>query len=251
MDPKALYNITYGLYLLSARENGKDNGCIINTAVQIAENPVRIGVSVSKRNLTHDMVLRTGHFNVSTLCTDTPFDVFKRFGMQSGRDADKFSGFDGVQRAENGLLRLTDYTNAYFAAKVVSAVDLGTHTFFIGEVTEGEVLSQKAPCTYGYYQSHIKPKPAPVKKKAWVCEVCGYVYEGDEVPEDYVCPLCNHGKEAFRPADGSVQSALPVEKASGKRRWKCTVCGYEAEGEVPPDECPLCHQGAERFEEVK
>ena len=144
MDPKALYNITYGLYLLSARENGKDNGCIINTAVQIAENPVRIGVSVSKRNLTHDMVLRTGHFNVSTLCTDTPFDVFKRFGMQSGRDADKFSGFDGVQRAENGLLRLTDYTNAYFAAKVVSAVDLGTHTFFIGEVTEERLDTLRA-----------------------------------------------------------------------------------------------------------
>lgn len=201
MDPKALFQITYGLYVLTTRREGRDNGCIINTVMQVAENTDRLAVAVSKRNLSCETVRETGVFNVSTLTTGADFALFQRFGMQSGRDADKLEGFPAVTRTENGLLRLTENTNAYLSAKVVDQVDLGTHWLFIAEVTGGEVLSGDPPCTYSYYQSHIKPKPAAAKKKSWVCQVCGYVHEADELPEDFVCPLCKHGREVFVPVE--------------------------------------------------
>ena len=196
MDPKALFQITYGLYVLTTRQQGKDNGLIINTVMQIAEQPNRLAVTISKRNHSCQMLRETGVFNVSTITTEADFALFQRFGMQSGRDADKFDGFDGIARTENGLYRLDTMTNAYLSGKVLSEMDLGTHYLFIAEVTDGQVLSGDAPCTYSYYQSHIKPKPAR-KKKSWVCEICGYVHEGDELPEDFVCPVCKHGREVF------------------------------------------------------
>ncbi len=201
MNPRALFNITYGLYVLTARQGEKDNGCIINTVMQVAEKPVRIAISVVKQNLTCDMIRETGIFNVSAISTEADFELFKRFGFQSGRDADKFQGFDSVERSENGLYYVKDKTCAFLSAKVVEMQDLGTHVLFIGEVTDGEVLSNGWGCSYAYYQADIKPKPAPVKKKAWVCEICGYVHEGDEVPEDFICPICKHGKEAFKQAE--------------------------------------------------
>ena len=201
MNPKALYQITYGLYWLSVRSYGQDNACIINTAVQVASDPLRITISVNKGNKTHDMIMDSGRFNVCALTTDTPFSLFQRFGMQSGRDVNKFVGFEDVQRADNGLLVLTPYTNAYFSAKLSRTVDLGSHTLFIAELEDAQVLSDQPACTYGYYQSDIKPKPQPKKKEGWVCSVCGHVYEGKELPEDYVCPLCRHGKEDFRPLE--------------------------------------------------
>ena len=200
MNPKALFNITYGLYVLTARDGDKDNGCIINSVMQVAEKPVRLALSVSKQNLTCDMIRKTGLFNVCALTTEAEFDLFRRFGFQSGRDADKFQGLTGVKRSENGLTYLTECTNAFLSAKVVETQDLGTHYLFIAEVTDGEVLGDGWACSYAYYQADIKPKPAPVKKKSWVCEICGYVHEGEEVPDDFVCPICKHGKEAFRPA---------------------------------------------------
>lgn len=203
MDPKALFQITYGLYLLTTRQEGVDNGLIINTVIQIAEEPNRLAVAISKRNLSCDMLRKTGVFNVSTLTTQADFELFRRFGMQSGRDADKFEGFPHVARTQNGLYRLTEQTNAFLSGRVLSETDLGTHILFIAEVTDGEVLTADAPCTYSYYQSHIKPKPAPVQKKSWVCEVCGYVHEGDELPEGFICPVCQHGREVFRPAGES------------------------------------------------
>ena len=201
MNPKALYQITYGLYWLSVRSYGQDNACIINTAVQVASDPLRITISVNKGNKTHDMIMDSGRFNVCALTTDTPFSLFQRFGMQSGRDVNKFVGFEDVQRADNGLLVLTRYTNAYFSAKLSRTVDLGSHMLFIAELEDAQVLSDQPACTYGYYQSDIKPKPQPKKKEGWVCSVCGHVYEGKELPEDYVCPLCRHGKEDFRPLE--------------------------------------------------
>lgn len=201
MNPKALYQITYGLYWLSVRSYGQDNACIINTAVQVASDPLRITISVNKGNKTHDMIMDSGRFNVCALTTDTPFSLFQRFGMQSGRDVNKFVGFEDVQRADNGLLVLTRYTNAYFSAKLSRTVDLGSHTLFIAELEDAQVLSDQPACTYGYYQSDIKPKPQSKKKEGWVCSVCGHVYEGKELPEDYVCPLCRHGKEDFRPLE--------------------------------------------------
>ena len=198
MDEKAMYKLTYGLFLLTAKENGKDNGCIINTAIQVANNPTRISIAVLKGNHTHDMIMNTGIFNVSSITTEADFELFKRFGMQSGRDVDKFADFADINRSENGLLYLTKAANMYMSCKVTEHFDLGSHTLFIAELTDGVVLSDAPSCTYGFYQSDIKPKPqARTAKKSWTCTVCGYVYEGDEVPDDFECPLCHHGKEDF------------------------------------------------------
>lgn len=198
MSPEVLYKLSYGLYLLSAQENGKDNGCIINTAVQVAGDPLLLSVSVAKRNLTCEMIAATGRFDLSTLTEDAPFSLFQRFGMQPGREIDKFAGFDEVERSANGLLYLKS-ANMYLSAQVTESIDLGSHTLFIAEPVEGRVLSERPSCTYDYYRSHIKPQPQAAPKKGWVCTVCGFVYEGEEVPDDYICPLCNHGKEAFVP----------------------------------------------------
>jgi len=198
MNPKALFKIPYGLFLLTARENNKDNGCIINTVMQVSENPTHICISVNKNNLTHDMILHTRMFNVSALTTSTNFDLFKYFGMQSGRTTDKFANYPDAARSENGLLHLTKHANAYFSVKVTMYLDLGSHTLFVGELTNAEILSDEESCTYNYYQSNIKPKPvANSSKTTWTCSVCGYVYEGEEIPEDYICPLCKHGKADF------------------------------------------------------
>lgn len=199
MNPKALFKIPYGLYLLTAKENDKDNGCIINTVMQVSENPTHLCISVNKNNLTHDMILRTRTFNVSTLSTSADFSLFQRFGMQSGRTTDKFAEYPDVARSENGLLYLTKNTNMYLSAKVTMYLDLGSHTLFVGELINAELLSEEESCTYNYYQSNIKPKPvaSDSSKTTWTCTVCGYVYEGEEVPADYICPLCKHGKEDF------------------------------------------------------
>ena len=199
MDPKALFKISYGLYLLSVRSYGQDNACIINTAVQVSLEPMHIAVSVTKSNKTHDMIMESGRFNVSALTQDAPFSLFERFGMQSGRDVNKFIGFDEVKRADNGLYVLAQYANAFFCCRLLRTVDLGSHTLFIAALEDAQVLSDRPSCTYGYYQSDIKPKPQPAQKKGWVCSVCGHVYEGDQLPDDYICPLCKHGKEDFRP----------------------------------------------------
>lgn len=197
MNTKALYHITYGLYLLSVRSYGQDNACIVNTAAQVGSEPLTIAVSVSKANKTHQMIMESGRFNISVLTVDAPFSLFKRFGMQSGRDVDKFRGFEEVVRAENGIYRLTRYLNAFLSLKLVRTVDLGSHTMFISALEDAQVLSDEACCTYGYYQRNIKEMPEKVKKTSWVCSVCGHVYEGEELPQGYRCPLCKHGPESF------------------------------------------------------
>ena len=199
MNPKALYNITYGLYWLSVRSYAQDNACIINTAVQVASDPLTITISLNKANKTHNMIMESGRFNISALTVDAPFELFKRFGMQSGRDVNKFIGFEHVQRAQNGIYVLSSYANATFVCRLLRTVDLGSHTLFIAALEDAQVISDRPSCTYGYYQSDIKPKPETPKKKGWVCSVCGHVHEGEEMPDDYVCPLCKHGKEDFRP----------------------------------------------------
>ena len=252
MNPKALYNMTYGLFFLSARQDGKDNACIIKTAAQVANDPTRIGIAVIQKNLTHDMIMATGEFNISAIATDAPFDLFKRFGMQSGRSVDKFEGFDAVERSENGLYRLNRWANAWFSCKVVDKIDLGSHTYFIGELTDCEVLASTPSCSYGYYQSDIKPKPVQPPKKGWVCSVCGYVYEGDEVPDDFICPLCKHTKEDFQPLSAaSAPAAAPAPASAGGKKYVCSVCGYVHEGDSAPDFCPQCKVPAEKFVEQK
>ena len=198
MNTKALYNITYGVYLLSAKENGRDNACIINTAVQVANNPTRISIAAIKGNLTHDMILATGVFNLSSITSDAPYSLFQHFGMQSGYNVNKFADFTDVARSENGLFYLTKYANAVLSLKVTESYDLGSHTLFIGELTDSEVLSSGECCSYGYYQSTIKKAaPKPIAKEGWKCKICGHVYEGKELPADYICPLCKHGASDF------------------------------------------------------
>jgi flavin reductase (DIM6/NTAB) family NADH-FMN oxidoreductase RutF len=199
MNPKALYNLTYGLYLLSTREEGKDYGCIINTAVQVARDPDRIAISVQNNNKTCEVLKRTELFNLTAITEDAPFDLFKQFGMQSARDVEKFRGYPGVDRAPNTLPILSRHGNMYLSVYVDQVMDLGSHTLFIGQILDGEVLSNKPSCSYGHYQANIKPKTKKAAAKQWECRICGHIYEGEEVPDDYLCPLCKHGKEDFVP----------------------------------------------------
>ena len=202
MDKKAMYKLTYGLFVLTANENGKDNGCIINTAIQAAGDPNQVSISVSKQNYTHDMIVRTGKFTVSSITEKADFSLFRRFGFQSGKDTDKFQGFDGWMRGINGVTYITESTNAYISVEVEKSVDLGSHTLFIGKVTDMEVLSDDKSVTYEFYQSNIKPKPeqvgtTPKGETVWRCIICGYEYVGEELPEDFICPWCKHPASDF------------------------------------------------------
>lgn len=203
MDAKAMFKLGYGLYVLTSRSGEKDNGCIINTVAQVTSKPNRISVTVNKDNFTHDMIVKEGVFNVSVLTTDASFAVFQRFGFQSGRDCNKFEDYKAVKRGENGVLYCTENTNAFISGKVVNQVDLGTHTMFIADVTDCEVLSDAVSVTYDYYQKNIKPQPKQEEAgvKGYRCTICGYIYEGEELPPDFVCPLCKHGAEAFEPVN--------------------------------------------------
>ena len=197
MDPSAFFKLSYGLFVLTAKDGGKDNGCIINTVLQVTDTPKRILIAVNKANYTHDMIQRTGVFNVSVLTTDVPFKVFQQFGFQSGRDVDKFAG-EAEVRTANGLRYIPEYANAVLSGKVINSYDYDTHTVFVADVTEAVTLSNVPSVTYQYYFDHIKPKPQPTtEKKGFVCKICGYIYEGDELPADYICPLCKHGAEDF------------------------------------------------------
>lgn len=204
MNKKAMYNLTYGLFVLTASSDGKESGCIINTAGQVTSEPNRISIAVNKGNYTHDLVKTSGKFNVSILSEAASFETFKHFGFQSGRDVDKFAGYTDCKRSENGLYYITAGTNAYISATVESTVDLGSHTLFIATVDDMEVLSDTPSATYAYYQSEIKPKPEQPAggKTVWRCKVCGYVYEGEELPADYVCPLCKHPASDFEKVVG-------------------------------------------------
>ena len=197
IENNTMFKISYGLFVLTAKLAEKDNGCIINTVQQISQQPLKISVAGNKSNYTHDIIKSTGEFNVSVLTESTPFSVFERFGFQSGRDADKFSGFDKAERSENGILYLTEYSNAFISAKVICEVDCDSHTLFVAEVTEAKEISKEESVTYNFYHKNIKPKPESAKKSGYVCKICGYVYEGETLPEDFICPLCKHGAADF------------------------------------------------------
>ncbi|MBO6260670.1 MAG: flavin reductase [Lachnospiraceae bacterium] len=207
MDKKAMFKLSYGLFVLTAVRDGRDNGCITNTAIQVTSEPNRIAVAVNKANFTHDMIVDTGKFNVSILSEEASFDVFKHFGFQSGKDVDKFAGYADCKRAANGLMYITKGTNAYISVDVEQKIDLGTHTMFIGTVTDMEVLSDVPSATYTYYQENIKPKPEETGKDGksslppgvhkWRCKICGFEYIGETLPEDYICEICKHPASDF------------------------------------------------------
>lgn len=195
-DLSALFNIGYGLYVVTSNDGKKDNGLIVNTVTQVTSTPNRIAVTINKANYSHHVIKQTGVMNINCLTTDAPFSVFERFGFQSGRNADKFADFETL-RSDNGLAFLPRYINSFMSLKVEQYVDLDTHGMFICSVTEARVISDKETMTYTYYQNNVKPKPETEGKKGYVCKVCGYVYEGDTLPEDFVCPLCKHGAADF------------------------------------------------------
>lgn len=234
MNNLAMHKLSYGLFVLTAKDGDKDNGCIINTAIQVASEPNQLSISVNKANLTHDMVLKTGVFTVSAISQRAGFDLFKRFGMQSGRTVDKFDGFTAAQRGENGLLYITEGTNAFFSGKVTQSIDLGSHTLFIAEITDMEVLSQEPSTTYAYYQEHIKPKPQAVGKTddgktIWRCTVCGYEYVGEELPADYICPVCKHPASDFEKVEVQENAA---NKYAGTRTEKNLQDAFAGESQA-------------------
>ena len=285
VDRKAFHQLTYGLFLLSARKDERDNACIINTAIQAASEPRQISICCIKGNCAQQMIDATGEFCVSVLGQSTPKEYFEHFGLQSGNNVDKFepsviANVPGlsIARAECGLV-YEQNANAFFACKVVSSENLGSHIQYIGEVQEAKRLSDEPSITYGYYMNVTKkggsasaaanPTVAEAgavqqgQIVAWKCEVCGYIFESTELPDDFICPLCKHGAEDFAPvyAQEIQQSSenSPEEEANGDERtgeivmtkWVCTVCGYIYEGEQPPAECPVCHAGADKFKKVE
>ena len=197
-DMSALFKIGYGLYVVTTNDGKKDNGCIVNTVTQLTSEPNRVAVAINKANYTHYIVKQTGELNVNCLSVDAPFSVFENFGFQSGRTADKLKGWE-TGRSDNGLVFLKHYINAFMSLKVENYIDMDTHGLFICTVTEARVLSDKDTMTYTYYQSNVKPKPQTEGKKGWVCKICGYIYEGETLPDDFICPLCKHGAADFEP----------------------------------------------------
>ena len=195
LDPKALFKIGYGLYVVTSNDGKKDNGCIVNTVSQLTDSPLRVAVNINKLNYSHDIIKKSGVLNVNCLNNEAPFSVFQDFGFRSGRDCDKFENKE-VLRSENGLVVLPNYVNAFISLRVDNYVDLGTHGMFICTVTESKIINNIETMTYNYYQANVKPKPNTEKKKGYVCKICGYVHEGD-LPDDFICPLCKHGAADF------------------------------------------------------
>lgn len=199
MNLKAMFKLSYGLYILTAKDNDKDNGCIINTVTQVTSEPNRIVIAVNKKNYTHDMILKTKKFNVSVLTERSKFETYQHWGFQTGKTTDKCENIE-FQRSENGVIYLTNECNAFLSAEVISTTDLGTHTLFLADVVAAEVFSEEESVTYFYYQKHIKAQPKKEeKKKGFICTVCGYIYEGDTLPEDFICPWCKHPASDFIP----------------------------------------------------
>ena len=234
MDKKAMNKLSYGLFVLTAKEADKDNGCIINTAIQAASEPNQVSICVNKLNHTHDMIQRTGEFTVSILSQNASFDLFKRFGFQTGREVDKFADFTACARGANGIYYINEGTNAYISVKVTKTEDLGSHTMFIGTVIDMEVLSGVPSVTYEYYLNNIKPKPQAVGtteegQNVWRCTICGYEYVGEELPEDFVCPLCKHPASDFEKIVKKVETTQNTETKTEETAMANKYAGTQTE----------------------
>lgn len=286
LDRKAFHQFTYGLFLLASRMGERDNACIINTAVQAASEPRQVSIACVKGSCTQEMIDESGIFSVSVLTEATSSAFFKHFGMQSGHDVEKFEQSTSadmpggnVGRTESGLVYERS-ANAFFSCRVVAREDLGSHVAYVGVVEEAQRLSDEPSISYGYYQRVTRKQDAPAAQAqpmgqitAWRCTVCGYIYEGADLPEDFICPVCKHGAEDFEPvygtaAESATQAAAAsatVTTAQAERidsnktneegetmsKWVCKVCGYIYEGEQPPEECPVCHASTSMFEKVE
>lgn len=237
MDLNAMQKLSYGLFVLTASVNGRDNGCIINTAGQVTSDPNRLSVAVNKNNYTHDMIKESAVFSVSIISENADFELFKRFGFQSGRSADKFAGFSGCRRTENGTMIITEGTNAYISARVEQSIDLGSHTLFIASVTDSGILGDAASATYSYYHEHIKTQPKPVRtdnngQTVWRCTICGYEYIGEELPDGFVCPLCKHPASDFEKVTMQEEIIMSTNKYAGTKTEKNLREAFSGESEA-------------------
>lgn len=258
LDSRALHRIGYGLYLLTSRNEERDNACIVNAVMQVTSTPCRVAVAVNQSNFSHAMILESGMLNLHCLSVKAPFSLFRDYGFASGKDKNKFP--DGVkERSKNGLPLLTDCVSAYLSLRVEATHDLGTHTLFIGEVTESCVISADEPMSYAYYHANVKPKPTAKGETGYVCRICGYVHYGDTIPDDFICPICKHGVSDFE------KKEISTEKKEEGDVYRCSICGYEynealgipSEG-IPPNtpfselhedfKCPICGVEKAMFE---
>jgi len=249
-----MFNIPYGLYVVTTNHS-KQNGCISNSMIQVTSNPNRISLALNKQNYTCEEIKSSGKFNVSFLDNTANFELIKRFGFASGRDVNKFDNFSDYELAENGIYYISKNTNAYLSCKVVQELDLGTHIMFIADVTKEVELKKSETLTYSYYHANIKPKQnlGGVKKVFYVCSVCGYVYEGETLPDDYICPLCKHDKSAFvkqetidnknneSSLENSKTKTLNDVQENKSKKYVCPVCGYESDTDDFNGKCPLCN----------
>ena len=248
IDSKAFFKISYGLYLATTFNGVKHNGMILNTAIQVTSSPERLSVTINKDTFTHSVILETKKLNICCLTTKTPFSIFENFGFKSGKDVDKFTSIP-FNVVDNGLAVLKDYVNAYFSLNVINVVDLGTHSMFICDITESKVISDIDSITYDYYQNNVKPKKDAPKKSGYVCKICGYFHEGDELPEDFICPICKHGVEVFERVED--MSATKPDNTVSTTKYKCLVCGAEFElKDGDKVECPICGVGEEYLEKL-
>ena len=233
---KAVYNIGYGVYILTTNSS-KKNGCVVNSVAQITSSPARVMVCVNKENYSCSEIQKSKVFNLSILDMTTAFSLIEKFGFSSGKDVDKFENFSDYDLAENGVPYITKHTNSYLSLKVVQTNDVGTHMMFVCDIEKDVVLNSNESITYAYYQNKLKPQKK-TNKTVWVCSVCGYVYEGENIPEDFVCPLCKHGASDFVKQEASDKN----KKETSSKKHVCLLCGYTHEGDAPPDVCPVCGQ---------
>lgn len=204
MEKSPLQNFTYGLFFVTAKYRKKDNGCVSNTAIQVTSQPEQISIALNNASYTNELIKQSEMFNVSVMNQNVDFELIKRFGFQTGRNIEKFENLKGIKRSKNGIYYMAEGTNSFFSVKLTNAIDIGTHTLFVGKIMEMEILNDVESATYDFYQNHIKPKPKPIsagnnsdKKTVWRCSICGHEYEGEELPENFVCPVCGHTAEVF------------------------------------------------------
>ena len=233
MDNTAMFKLSYGLFVLTSADGNNHNGCIINTAMQVTDNPNRIIITVNKNNFTHDLVKTSGLFNVSILDESADFGIFKHFGFQSGRDTDKIGSFPNVAYSANGISYINKNTNAYISGKVVSTVDLGTHTLFVADVTDAETLSSLASMTYAFYHKNVKPAPQKTEKSGWRCTICGYIHEDDDLPADFICPLCKHGAADFEKINNNeIKKENNTMELKGSKTEKNLMAAFAGESQA-------------------
>ena len=262
IDTMTLRKLTYGLFAVFTNDGTKHNACIINTAQQITDKPTFISICLNRSSYTCETIKKTKEFNLSVISEEAPFKLFSALGFVSGRDTEKLKDCSTLGTSENGLKYLTKFTNSYFSAKVIDMTDYGSHTIFIAEVTEAQVLGDAPSATYAYYFAHIKPKSndnastGSKKIVGWRCIICGYEYEGAELPADYVCPLCAHPATDFEPIYGGDETSdAPTVTSNEEKKvvgWRCLLCGYEEKSAELPEgyTCPLCSQPASEFEPI-